>query len=154
MARFVELDSIDGSIVLELGAGTGPVTAALVRRGVPEERLWIVERMKHMASELSDRYPDSHVLCCSADDVARRLPDRPVSAIVSSLPFRSLPYDVCVSIMDEIERVLCPGGLYIQFTYALVGDMPFAPASFELLHTSYTVLNVPPAKVAVYRKPL
>lgn len=154
MARLVSLDPNGSGVVLELGAGTGPVTAALVRRGVPQSRLWIVERMPHMASELSDRYPDAHVLCCSADDVAHRLPDAPVAYVVSSLPFRSLPPDLCVSIMDEIDRVLAPGGLYIQFTYALIGALPYVPPSFEPYQTSYTVLNIPPAKVAVFRKPL
>lgn len=41
----------DGYVV-ELGAGTGVVTAALLRRGISPERLIVVEKSKHLANML------------------------------------------------------------------------------------------------------
>lgn len=140
-----------GSIV-ELGAGTGPVTEALLRRGVPPRDLFVVEKQSALADALKFRFPDTRVVCCSADSLTSILSVR-ARAVVSSLPFRSLPEDVCVSISREIDRVLAPGGLYIQFTYALLGKLPFAPSGFEPVRSSIVWLNIPPAKVVVLRKP-
>jgi phospholipid N-methyltransferase len=76
-----------------------------------------------------------------------------VRVIVSSLPFRSLPAEISEGIMSEVERVLAPGGLFVQFTYALLGKMPFVPKNFRKLRTSVVLRNIPPAKVEVFRKP-
>ncbi len=139
---------------VELGAGTGPVTEALLRHGVQPERLYVVEKSEALAGDLSARFPGVNVLCCSADAISGRIGDGPpVKAVVSSLPFRSLPEDVSRRIMAELERVLSPGGLYIQFTYALIGEMPFVPAGFRKLRSKIVLRNVPPAKVEVFRKP-
>jgi phospholipid N-methyltransferase len=139
---------------VELGAGTGPVTEALLRHGVPPSQLYAVEKSEALAKDLSERFPDVNVLCCSADDIGGRIGDGPpVKAVVSSLPFRSIPKDICFSIMSELDRVLAPGGLYIQFTYALIGEMPYVPSGFRKLRSRIVLLNMPPAKVEVFRKP-
>lgn len=152
MANALPDDVVGAGVIIELGAGTGPVTAALLRRGVPPSDLYVVEKQPQLAKDLTDRFPEAHVLCCGADEVTSVV-DGPARAIVSSLPFRSLPHDVCVSISREIERALAPGGLYVQFTYALFGDLPFAPDGFEPVTSSIVWPNIPPAKVVVLRKP-
>lgn len=143
---------MDG-LIIELGAGTGPVTEALLRNGIPPDRLIVVEKQEKLAEMLRARFPSARVLCRSADDLADVVDGSPVAAVVSSLPFRSLPEQVCTSIMSEVERMLSPDGLYIQFTYALLGELPFAPRSFEKLRSAVVWLNMPPAKVVVFRKP-
>lgn len=152
MAMAVPSEAIGSGPIVELGAGTGPVTAALISRGVPQEDLYVVEKSDALASGLAERFPRARVLCRSAAEIADELPG-PARAVVSSLPFRSLPLDVCRDIMEELDRVLAPGGLYIQFTYALFGALPFAPANYENVRTAFAPLNVPPAKVVVLRKP-
>jgi phospholipid N-methyltransferase len=77
----------------------------------------------------------------------------PVTAVVSSLPFRSLPGDVSASIMSEVDRVLSPGGIFVQFTYALLGKMPFIPPDFRKVRSCFVLFNIPPAKVEVFVKP-
>jgi phospholipid N-methyltransferase len=79
--------------------------------------------------------------------------DVKIRAIISSLPFRTLPSDVGSAIMSEIETVLSPGGLYVQFTYALVGKMLYVPPTFRKLRSQFVLYNLPPAKVEVFRKP-
>ena len=154
MASAISPTLIRSGRFVELGAGTGPVTEALLRHGVPPERLYVVEKSSALAECLSERFPNVNVLCCSANSIRNRIGDGPpVKAVVSSLPFRSLPEDVSRSIMAEVERILAPGGLYIQFTYALVGEMPFVPPGFRKLRSRIVLRNVPPAKVEVFRKP-
>lgn len=153
MAGAIPREMIGSGKIVELGAGTGVVTKAIFGRGVSVRDLYVVERSSHLADMLSMRFPGAQVLCRSADDIAGEIAG-PVRAVISSLPFRSLPEDLCVSIMKEIERILAPGGLYVQFTYALLGPLPYAPPGFEEVGSSLTLFNVPPAKVVVLRKPV
>lgn len=154
MARAVPTHAGADDFFIEIGAGTGPVTAALLRRGIPSDRLIVIEKSPALADCLSARFPHLNVSCRGAESMGECLRgDERVRAIVSSLPFRSLPRKVSVSIMAEIERVLSPRGLFIQFTYAIAGEMNFVPRGFKKLRSSIVLRNIPPAKVEVYMKP-
>jgi phospholipid N-methyltransferase len=154
MAGAVSPHMAKNGVFLELGAGTGPVTEALLKRGIPPERLIVIEKSPALAECLHERFPHVDIRCCGAEEIGSCLPERTrVSAIISSLPFRSLPRDASVSIMREVERTLSSGGIFVQFTYALVGKMPFIPAGFKKVRTRLVLFNVPPAKVEVYLKP-
>ena len=59
-----------GQIVVELGAGTGVVSRALIADGLPPERLSVVEIVPGMAASLRRVLPGTQVI----DGDARRLP--------------------------------------------------------------------------------
>jgi phospholipid N-methyltransferase len=154
MASAVPLRVKPNDVFIEIGAGTGPVTAALLQRGIPSDRLIVIEKSPALAECLASRFPQINVSCRGAERMSECLKgDERVRAIVSSLPFRSLPRKVSFSIMAEIERVLAPRGLFIQFTYALAGTMRYIPPGFKKLRSNIVFLNIPPAKVEVYMKP-
>jgi phospholipid N-methyltransferase len=154
MARPFSRSFLKSGYLMELGAGTGPVTDALLRRGVLPERMAVVEKSEALAECLQNRFRHVNVICCPAEEMNSHIEGcRPVVAVVSSLPFRSLPFDASVAIMSEVDRVLSPGGLFVQFTYALIGEMPFIPKSFRKLSSKVVLCNIPPAKVEVFRKP-
>ncbi len=154
MVSALSEDIMRKGIFVELGAGTGSVTSALLRHGMPPERLFVVERSKDLADCLKKRFPQANILCCGAEEIRPYLGGQKVSAIISSLPFRCLPIETSVSVMALIEEILEPGGLYIQYTYSLRGRVPFVPDSFCRLKTKFVLCNIPPAFVAVYRKPV
>ncbi|MDR3076922.1 MAG: hypothetical protein LBU26_06440 [Synergistaceae bacterium] len=154
MARAVSTRAAENDVFMEIGAGTGPVTAALLRRGVPPGRLVVIEKSPALAECLASSFPQVKVCCCGAENMSGCLSGgERVRAIVSSLPFRSLPKGVSLSIMSEVERMLSPWGIFVQFTYAIVGEMPFIPRGFKKLRSRIVLFNVPPAKVEVYTKP-
>lgn len=145
---------IRSGLLVELGAGTGPVTEALLRHGVDPRQLVVVEKSESLAESLKERFSGVLVLCCGAEELRALLPtDQPVRAIISSLPFRSLPQEVSLRIMHEVDATLAPGGLFVQFTYALFGEMPFVPRYFRKIRSHVVLYNIPPAKVEVFRKP-
>ncbi|MDR0616883.1 MAG: methyltransferase domain-containing protein [Synergistaceae bacterium] len=153
MARPFSASFLKSGFLVELGAGTGPVTEALLRRGIPPSKIAVVEKSEALALCLKERFPDANVICCPAEELKANLNGLgPVLAVVSSLPFRSLPSAVGMAIMSEAERVLAPGGLFVQFTYALLGEMPYIPKSFRKVRSKLILRNVPPAKVEVFRK--
>ena len=154
MADSVPESFFKSGVFVELGAGTGPVTDALLKHGVPPERLFVVEKSPALAECLEKRFPRVQVLCCDAGDLRAFIPEgESVRAVISSLPFRSIPAHIGRSIMSAIEDILAPGGFYVQFTYALIGEMPFVPGSFKKIRSHFVLYNIPPAKVEVFRKP-
>jgi phospholipid N-methyltransferase len=135
-------------LVVELGAGTGPVTHALLHRhqGVP---LIVVEWQASLARRLKVRYPLADVRQASAKHVVDSLIDKPGRVIlVSSLPFRSLPKDVAAETVDSICRFLTdnPCRKLVQFTYQ--PRAPFAaPRNLRWKRTSVVWRNTPPAGI-------
>src|SRR5215470_16399254 len=86
----------DGHVV-ELGAGAGHVTKALLSAGIPAERLALVERDPELAAFLRRHFPGPKVLEGDASRLPRLLDAHGIeriAAVVSSLPLLSLPADV------------------------------------------------------------
>lgn len=116
--------------LVELGAGTGAITAAL-RRSHPDVPLLAVELEPRLARQLRKRFPSVQVHAAPADEVlagAGRLPD--LTVLVSSLPFRSLPPRLRLRSSVAIEHFLTerPGRRLVQYSY-----LPREP--FELRQT-------------------
>jgi phosphatidylethanolamine/phosphatidyl-N-methylethanolamine N-methyltransferase len=135
--------------VVELGAGTGPVTKEL-RRRLPDASLVAVEMQPGLAQQLRNKFSGLDVRQDLAHEVLDGLVYPDPVAVVSSLPFRSLPQDMREVTMDSIERFLrrVPGSRLVQFTYQ--PRAPFeASADFRWRKTCSVWRNAPPAGVWV-----
>lgn len=144
------------SYVLELGAGTGSITAGLLRRGVPMERLIILERSAALVRLLRRRFPGATVIEGDAADIHHIVEDElqlttaDFSHIVSSLPLRSIPRPVAEKIASGIQDFLCHGARLIQYTYDLRNGSTSWYERLGHVHSSVIWLNVPPARVDLY----
>lgn len=153
MAARVPLDR--EGVVVELGGGTGAVTAALLKHGVPACRLVVVERSPTLARHLRQRFPLLRVLHGDAahldgllgDEAAQR-----IDSIVSSLPLRSLHPATTRAISHQFEMLLGSGGLLIQYTYDLRGTHPRMLPCFRRLSSNIVWGNLPPARVEVFER--
>jgi len=151
IARQVDL-SCEGWIV-ELGAGTGAVTAALLRHGVRPERLIVIERSGYMARHLRERFPQVRVIQGDAGEGEALIQDyMPVAAVVSGLPLRSLPSDQVTRLTLAWSRGLGPQVRVIQFTYALRGGSAWLAAGLTWMAHETVWSNLPPARVEVYTR--
>jgi len=65
-----EID-VSAGYVVELGSGTGRFTAALLERGVPEDRLIVVEANPRFAELLRERFPRALLRTGRAEDLRR-----------------------------------------------------------------------------------
>lgn len=155
MARYV--DPSEPGLVLEIGPGTGPVTEALLERGVAPERLVLVEFNEEFADLLEKRFPGVTVHRGDAYAVAQRLAgrlDQPLTATVCSLPLLTKPVRQRVRLLDDCLRMSRPGAPFIQFTYGLVPPIPREAIGLTTAAGSPRVwLNLPPARVWIYRRP-
>ena len=66
--------------VIELGPGTGPVTDALVRRGIAQDRLVLVEYNPEFCKLLKRRFPKATIIQGDAYDIGETLGERPDGA--------------------------------------------------------------------------
>lgn len=137
--------------LIELGAGTGAVTAAL-RDAVPCKPLLAVELQPDLAAGLKRRFPDVDVACAPAHEVLADHDTPDDTVLVSSLPFRSLPEPL----RGVTQRALIgfveshPARRLVQYTYQ--PRAPFAlPAHSPLRWSLREVIwgNLPPAGVWV-----
>jgi phosphatidylethanolamine/phosphatidyl-N-methylethanolamine N-methyltransferase len=153
MARYID-PAIPGPIV-ELGPGTGPVTEALVTQGIDPSRLVLVEFNPEFCRLLRARYPDAKVIRGDAYSLKRVLDgmlDMPAAAVVSGLPLVTKPLKTRVRLIHEAFKQMRPGAPFVQFTYAMMPPIPKALSGVTTEASERIWLNVPPARVWVYRK--
>lgn len=136
--------------LVELGAGTGAITEALCDHH-PQLPLLAVELDALLAEQLRERFAHIEVRVAPAHRVLRELPvHAPPTALVSSLPFRSLPLRLRLRSSLAIERCLIanPSHRLIQYTY-----QPRVPFDLRMGHglqwrrLDVVWRNVPPAWV-------
>lgn len=140
---------LDGGLVVELGAGTGVVTQALLDRGVPPSSLLVVEFSADFVRHLRERFPGVKVIQGNAAHLDTMLPpDANVSAIVSSLPLCSLPSSDTFAIVRQWNRLFRhSGGRVVQFTYNL-GRPPWQRLVETPMGRRHVIgANIPPAQV-------
>ncbi len=144
MARYVEPE-VPGPVI-ELGPGTGPVTEALVEHGIDPGRLILVEFNPRFCALLRARFPAATVLHGDAyrlREVLTEFPRPPVAAVVSGLP---------LFLLREALALLRPAAPFVQFTYAVVPPIPKALTGVRAEASERIWMNIPPARVWVYRK--
>jgi phosphatidylethanolamine/phosphatidyl-N-methylethanolamine N-methyltransferase len=151
MARFVELER--PGVIVELGPGTGAVTKALLDRGVPADRLVLIEYSPDFCQLLRKRFPGVTVVQGNAyqlGEVMAELGNPSIASVVSGLPLFTRPLPERQALLTDAMRLMAPGAPFIQFSYALV------PAVQGLVGITWStsrwvVANLPPARVWLYR---
>jgi phosphatidylethanolamine/phosphatidyl-N-methylethanolamine N-methyltransferase len=152
MASYVDPQSLGP--VIELGPGTGPVTEALVQRGVDPARLILVEFNPVFCRLLRTRYPAATVVQGDAYRLRRLLETyvkAPAAAVVSGLPLVTKPLRTRLRLISDAMGLLAPAAPFIQFTYAMVPPIPKALSGIKAEASELIWMNLPPARVWVYR---
>jgi phosphatidylethanolamine/phosphatidyl-N-methylethanolamine N-methyltransferase len=153
MARYVDPHS-DGPVV-ELGPGTGPVTAALVEAGVDPSRLVLVEFNPAFCRILRTRYPSATLVQGDAYSMRRLLETlllQPAAAVVSGLPLVTKPMRQRLRLIRDAFDLMLPGAPFVQFTYSVASPLPRRLSGFSVEASERIWMNIPPARVWVYRK--
>lgn len=141
-------------IIIEVGAGTGVITEALLKRGIPPKQLIVIERATALVKHLRTKFPKLNIIEGDALNLKKLLGknSKQVYCIVSSLPLRSLPKEIVKNINQQFEEILNSDGILIQFTYSLSTKSPNPFPNFKRVSTKKIWMNIPPAYIEVYRK--
>ncbi len=153
MARYVDPNS--SGPVVELGPGTGPVTEALVEAGVDPARLVLVEFNPTFCRLLHARYPEATLVQGDAYSMRRLLEAlllEPAAAVVSGLPLMTKPIKMRLRLVRDAFELMLPGAPFVQFTYSVASPVPTRLKGFTAEPSERIWMNLPPARVWVYRK--
>jgi len=151
LAKLMAKDVGSHSRVVELGAGTGTLTAALLESGVAPGNLYIVERDPQFVKILERRFPRCHVVAADALELDAQLGAGPgFDFVISGLPLLCFSPDKRYLLLEQALRLLKPHGHLHQFTYA--GRCPVDRGLRALLRVDSALLgiaplNLPPAFV-------
>ncbi|MBE1159165.1 class I SAM-dependent methyltransferase [Dyella acidiphila] len=149
----------DARCVIELGAGTGVITEALLHHGVSPAQLLVLEMNATLHGILRRRFPQAQVLCADArhvNELAQRtgvLAPAGADAILSSLGLLAMPPALQRDIVAAALAVLRPGGVFVQYTYGWRSPMHPEVQQQLGLHCRRVGMvwrNLPPANVYVY----
>ena len=153
MAEYVDVEA-QGPVV-ELGPGTGAITNALIEHGVDQKRLVLVEYNPGFCALLRDRYPQARVVQGAAYALRSSLKDvldGPASAVVSGLPLVTKPMLTRLKLIRDAFMALAPGAPFVQFTYSVAPPIPKSLPGVSTEASERIWMNLPPARVWVYRK--
>ena len=161
MAATVELRG-EGRVV-EFGPGTGAFTGHLSARLPHGGRYLGIERDPAFVSALEARFPALSFSCASVEELLDLAGSRgllPIDAIVSGLPFASLPEKTTLPILEAAHSALRPEGTFATFQYVHAYPLPAARAFRREMRRLFgepagrrlVLPNIPPAFVLVWRK--
>jgi phosphatidylethanolamine/phosphatidyl-N-methylethanolamine N-methyltransferase len=153
MAEYVDVDA-QGPVV-ELGPGTGAITNALIEHGVDQKRLVLVEYNPGFCALLRDRYPQAKVVQGDAYTLRVSLGETlqaPASAVISGLPLVTKPMLTRLKLIRDAFMALAPGAPFVQFTYSVAPPIPKSLPGVSTEASERIWMNLPPARVWVYRK--
>ncbi len=147
-------------VVIEFGPGTGPLAKVLCESGLEPSRYLGIERNTDFVRHLNKRFPQFSFVAGSAEDVHDILKQRDIChtrirAVLSGLPFASLPPSVQDNIISALDDLIQPGCVFRTFQYVHAYPLPAAirfrkrmNALFGPVKRSRAVLmNLPPAYV-------
>jgi phosphatidylethanolamine/phosphatidyl-N-methylethanolamine N-methyltransferase len=158
LSKLVAKNAVDGpdSLVLELGAGTGTVSRALLEAGLDERRLIMVELDSDYVAFLRKHFPQATVIEGDASRPRALLPDwalGQVTTVISGIPALQFPLDKQRNYMDECFSVLREGGQVLQYTYSLKSPLPYEKLAMDGRRLGLTLANLPPAHLWCYNRP-
>jgi phospholipid N-methyltransferase len=162
-SRFMARKLIDGidwartRTIVELGAGTGPITAAMVRHAGPDTKLVVIELDPTLCGRLRDRFrgvPNVDVVLGDATkfgDLLRERGIHTVDHVLSGLPLPSFPAAARDAILDTSARIIGAGGTFRQLTVMPLIYYKLYCRYFESVRFRFVPFNLPPGGVYVCR---
>ena len=139
--------------ILELGPGTGSFTRALLRQGISEKNLVLVEQSQEFVQLLKTFFPKATIICKDARQVTQlsdELGIKEFDEIVSGLPLNAINHEQRRFICNESFKLLKPGGSFVQVSYLPRCSIPndvISKNSAEKMYCGVTFANIPPAFV-------
>jgi phosphatidylethanolamine/phosphatidyl-N-methylethanolamine N-methyltransferase len=154
IARHADLDR--PGFVLELGAGTGSLTAGLLRAGCPPERLVALECEPRLVAVLRNKFRGIQAIVGDAtelDDHLRKRGVERLAVVVSSLPIKWFPVEAQRAVTQPCFERLGPGGRFLQITNAFSSPLARHRLGIDGWETARVWRNLPPVQIWTYTTP-
>lgn len=139
------------SVLVELGAGTGPITRAIADRVQPDCRVIVIERDQDFARLLRQRFqhrPNFDIVEGDVRALRSILADREIATVdnvISGLPVPSFPRDLQHGLFQSVRKILRVDGTFNQITELPWVYWRFYRTFFEDVQFLFEPRNLPPA---------
>jgi phosphatidylethanolamine/phosphatidyl-N-methylethanolamine N-methyltransferase len=139
------------NVIVELGAGTGPITRVIAEKVRPETRVIVLEHDPDFAKLLAERFgsiPNFDVIEGDALDLKAMLADRglaQVDHIISGLPIPSFSTGLQRDLFRVVHEILVPSGGFSQITELALVYWPLYKRFFDRVMFVFEPRNLPPA---------
>jgi phosphatidylethanolamine/phosphatidyl-N-methylethanolamine N-methyltransferase len=153
MAKAVAFDRL--GMILELGGGTGAVTASLLEAGCSPERLIVVEREAALAAMLRRRFERLQIVeadACTIDSVLAERGITKLAAVVSSLPIKWFPIASQRTVIAPCLDLAGKDGSFVQLTNALVSPVAMSALDLDGIEVARVWSQFPPVQIWRYRR--
>lgn len=156
--RIVEYAELaDAGVVVELGPGTGGTTRALLAAMAPEAKLVTIDldpQFSAVVAGLGDARVIAHTGSAEAlPDVLQAHGLDAADAVVSGIPFSTMPAPIGTSILRAVADSLSPDGVFVAYQFraavAALAEPVFGPPQ----RAGTVLLNIPPMKIWQWGKP-
>ena len=148
------IDTSSGLPVLELGAGTGVITKAILDHGVKPRDLVSIEYAPHFCDLLRKRFTDVDIRngdVFELDTVLADRRDQTFDSVVSAVPMLSFPLERRIALMRDLLSRIPRGRPVVQITHGPMSPLPAMPDLYTITHFDFIVRNLPPAQLWLYR---
>ena len=145
--------------LVELGAGTGPITRVLAERARPDCRVIVVERDPDFARLLRHRFgslPNFEIVEGDARELGSLLTHRGIAQVdhvISGLPVPSFPRDLQQALIRTVRTILRPEGTFNQITEIPWVYWPLYRRYFDEVRFAFEPRNLPPSGAYFCRGP-
>ena len=150
-ATVANVDWTKARVVVELGAGTGPITRVIADKSRSETRVVVLERDADFAALLRERFASRanfDVIEGDVRDLSALLADRGIAQVdhvISGLPVPSFPKDLQRDLFRVVREVLEPEGTYNQITEIPWVYQGLYRRFFDQVQFVFEPRNFPPA---------
>jgi len=150
-------DPANAGVLVELGAGTGGTTQALLEAMGSRGRLVAIERTADFVPGLQaiddERFEVVHGCASSIGSVLAERGYAGADVIVSGIPFSTMPEPLSAEIIDAVHLALNPGGRFVAYQFSgRVAE--YTRPVMGAPEVQHEILNVPPMRVFAWEKPL
>lgn len=148
------IDTSSGLPVLELGAGTGVITKAILERGVAPYDLVSIEYASHFCDLLRKRFSGVDIRNGDVFELDTVLADRRgqiFDSVISAVPMLSFPLERRITLMKDLLSRIPRGRPVVQITHGPMSPLPAMPEIYTIAHFDFIMRNLPPAQLWLYR---
>ncbi len=153
MASVVNPDS--GLPVLEVGPGTGVITRQILARGVPAEKLYLVEYSADFVRHLRRNFPGVNIIEGDAFNIGHALGHdvpKQFDSVVSGVPLLNFPVQQRVAFVESLLDRIPAGRPIMQLTYGPKSPVPPGLGNYTVERFDFVIRNIPPTLLWVYRR--
>jgi phosphatidylethanolamine/phosphatidyl-N-methylethanolamine N-methyltransferase len=141
--------------VLEIGAGTGVITAAILRHGTKPEDLYSVEYSEQFIDGLRIDFPRVNFIHGDAFDLDTALgaqKDVVFDCVISAIPLLNFPMEQRIEYVENMLSRIPSGRPLVQVTYGPLSPIPSGAGAFNVRHHDFILRNIPPAQLWIYSR--